>query len=311
MKIYPSMTDLIGHTPLIELKRLAEATGVQGRLLVKLESVNPAGSIKDRAAAMMIDDALANGRLKPGGTIIEPTSGNTGIALAAIAAARGFHAVIVMPDSMSRERRQLMLAYGAELVLTPGAAGMQGAIDKANDLQRARPGSMILGQFTNPANPRAHYLSTGPEIWDDTDGTVDVLVAGIGTGGTISGTGRYLKKQNRHIRVIGVEPDSSAVISGEERGPHLLQGIGAGFIPDNLDQSVLDEIIKVSGKAAYNAVRLCAMKEGLLIGISGGAALSAALDVASLPGMSGKTVVAILPDGGDRYLSTPDLFKSE
>ncbi len=303
-KIYQSVDELIGRTPLLELARIEKQFGLKARLLAKIEYFNPAGSTKDRVAREMLDDAERTGRLKPGGTVIEPTSGNTGIGLAAVAASRGYHAVIVMPDSMSRERQLLMTAYGAELVLTPGAEGMTGAIRRAEELAAEIPGSIIPGQFVNPANAAAHYKTTGPEIWEDTDGSVDYFVAGIGTGGTITGTGRYLKEKNPAIRVIGIEPDTSAVLSGGAAGPHKLQGIGAGFVPDVLDTTVYDEIIPVSAEDAFAAGRLIGQREGILVGISSGAALSAAVAVASRPEAAGKTVVVLLPDTGDRYLST-------
>lgn len=303
-KIYQSVDELIGRTPLLELARIEKQFALKARLLAKIEYFNPAGSAKDRVAREMLDDAERTGRLKPGGTVIEPTSGNTGIGLAAVAASRGYHAVIVMPDSMSRERQLLMTAYGAELVLTPGAEGMTGAIRRAEELAAEIPGSIIPGQFVNPANAAAHYKTTGPEIWEDTDGSVDFFVAGIGTGGTITGTGRYLKERNPAIRVIGIEPDTSAVLSGGAAGPHKLQGIGAGFVPDVLDTTVYDEIIPVSAEDAFAAGRLIGQREGILVGISSGAALSAAVAVASRPEAAGKTVVVLLPDTGDRYLST-------
>lgn len=303
-KIYQSVDELIGRTPLLELARIEKQFALKARLLAKIEYFNPAGSAKDRVAREMLDDAERTGRLKPGGTVIEPTSGNTGIGLAAVAASRDYHAVIVMPDSMSRERQLLMTAYGAELVLTPGAEGMTGAIRRAEELAAEIPGSIIPGQFVNPANAAAHYKTTGPEIWEDTDGSVDYFVAGIGTGGTITGTGRYLKEKNPAIRVIGIEPDTSAVLSGGAAGPHKLQGIGAGFVPDVLDTTVYDEIIPVSAEDAFAAGRLIGQREGILVGISSGAALSAAVAVASRPEAAGKTVVVLLPDTGDRYLST-------
>lgn len=303
-RIYHAVDELIGGTPLLELTHIEEAYGLEARLLAKLEYLNPTGSAKDRIAREMLNDAEASGRLLPGGTVIEPTSGNTGIGLAAVAASRGYHAIIVMPDSMSRERQLLMTAYGAELVLTPGAEGMAGAIRRAEELAKEIPGSIIPGQFDNPANAAAHYKTTGPEIWNDTDGAVDYFVAGIGTGGTITGTGRYLKEQNAAVRVVGVEPDTSAVLSGGKPGAHKLQGIGAGFVPEVLDTGVYDEILPVSSEDAFAAGRLIGKREGILVGISSGAALSAAIKVAKRPDAAGKTVVVLLPDTGDRYLST-------
>ena len=303
-RIYHAVDELIGGTPLLELTRIEETYGLKARLLAKLEYLNPAGSAKDRIAREMLNDAEASGHLLPGGTVIEPTSGNTGIGLAAVAAARGYHAIIVMPDSMSRERQLLMTAYGAELVLTPGVDGMAGAIRRAEELAKEIPASIIPGQFVNPSNAAAHYKTTGPEIWRDTDGAVDYFVAGIGTGGTITGTGRYLKEQNPAVCVIGVEPDTSAVLSGGKPGAHKLQGIGAGFVPDVLDTDVYDEIVPVSAEDAFAAGRLIGRREGVLVGISSGAALSAAIDVAKRSEAAGKTVVVLLPDTGDRYLST-------
>ena len=303
--IVPSLEGLIGNTPLMELNRLAGSLGLKARLLAKLESFNPAGSAKDRVALAMLEQAEQSGRLKPDTVILEPTSGNTGIGLAAVASARGYRTVIVMPDTMSQERRLLVKAYGAELVLTDGAKGMQGAIDKAEELAASLPDAMIAGQFVNPANPAAHEATTGPEIYRDTDGEVDAFVAGIGTGGTVTGVGRYLKAQNPAVRVIGVEPSGSPVLSGGKAGKHGLQGIGAGFVPDNLDRSVVDEVLTVTEEEAYAMGRLLARKEGLLAGISSGAALAAAVAVAKRPEYAGKTVVVLLPDTGDRYLSTP------
>lgn len=302
--IYSSMEQLIGNTPLMELCRLEKELGLSARLLVKLERFNVAGSAKDRVAKCMLDEAEKSGKLKPGGTVIEPTSGNTGIGLAAVAAVRGYRAVIVMPDTMSKERRTLMTAYGAELVLSDGTNGMAGAIAKAEELQKEIPGSIIAGQFVNPANPLAHYETTGPEIWQDTEGNVDVFVAGVGTGGTVTGVGRYLKEQKKAVRVVGVEPAGSAVLSGRPAGKHNLQGIGAGFVPEVLDLSVMDEILPVTEEEAYEAARLLGKKEGLLVGISSGAALHAGIGVALRPENAGKTVVVLLPDMGDRYLST-------
>ena len=303
--VYTSVDQLIGHTPLLELTNIEKEYALPARLLAKLESFNPAGSIKDRVALSMILAAEAEGRLKPGSVIIEPTSGNTGIGLCAVAAARGYRAIIVMPDTMSVERQMLMTAYGAELVLTDGQYGMAAAIAKADELAKEIPGAIVAGQFINPSNPAAHEATTGPEIWADTDGEVDILVCGVGTGGTVTGTGRYLKAQNPAIRVVGMEPAGSAVLSGGKAGPHGLQGIGAGFIPEVLDVAVMDEIITVTEEEAYAAGRLLARREGVLAGISSGAALHAAIRVAAREENAGKTVVVILPDTGDRYLSTP------
>ena len=304
-KIFTSVDQLIGHTPLLELTHIQESLGLEARVLGKLEYLNPAGSVKDRVAKAMIDDAEAKGLLKPDSVIIEPTSGNTGIGLASVAAARGYRIIIVMPETMSVERRQLMRAYGAELVLTEGAKGMSGAIAKADELAAEIPNSFIPGQFVNPANPAAHVTTTGPEIWEDTDGQVDVFVAGVGTGGTITGVGRYLKGKNPDIRVVGVEPATSAVLSGKPAGPHMLQGIGAGFVPEVLDTHIYDEIIPVTNEDAFATGKLLGRKEGVLVGISSGAALWAALQLAQRPEYKGKTIVALLPDTGDRYLSTP------
>ena len=303
-KIYTSVDQLVGRTPLMELGRLMQLRQLKARLLAKLECMNPAGSVKDRVALSMIDDAERKGTLKPGGMIIEPTSGNTGIGLAAIAASRGYRVIIVMPDSMSRERQLLMKAYGAELVLTPGKLGMQGAIDKALELQKENPGSIIAGQFENPANPAAHIATTGPEIWEDTDGHVDIFVAGVGTGGTITGIGRYLKEQNPNVQVIAVEPAGSPLLSGGVAGNHGLQGIGANFVPQVLDTGIYDEIFPVTEQQAYTAGRLLGCREGILAGISSGAALHAAMEVASRPENAGKNIVVLLPDTGERYLST-------
>ncbi|MBQ3507027.1 MAG: cysteine synthase A [Clostridia bacterium] len=303
--IYSSIDQLIGHTPLLELTHIEKEYKLPARLVAKLESFNPAGSVKDRVALSMIETAEAEGKLTPGSVIIEPTSGNTGIGLCAVAAARGYRAMIVMPDTMSVERQMLMRAYGAELVLTDGAGGMAAAIAKADELAKEIPGSIVAGQFVNPANPAAHEATTGPEIWADTDGKIDIFICGVGTGGTITGTGRYLKAQNPTIRVVGMEPAGSAVLSGGKAGAHGLQGIGAGFIPEVLDVSVMDEIVTVTEEEAYTAGRLLACREGILAGISSGAALHAAIRVASRPENTGKTVVVLLPDTGDRYLSTP------
>lgn len=304
-KIYKSADELIGKTPLLELTNIEKDEGLSARLLAKLEYFNPAGSVKDRVARAMIDEAEESGKLKPGAVIIEPTSGNTGIGLALVAASRGYKLIIVMPDSMSVERRQLMRAYGAELVLTDGNEGMRAAIKKAEELARDIPSSFIPGQFTNPANPRAHILSTGPEIYEDTDGEVDIFVAGVGTGGTITGVGEYLKSKKPEVKVIAVEPKSSAVLSGGSAGSHGLQGIGAGFVPDVLNKEIYDEVIAVSEEDAYNMGRLIGKREGILTGISSGAALHAAVLVAKRPENRGKTIVVLLPDTGDRYLSTP------
>ena len=303
-KIYTSVEQLVGNTPLLELTHIAKDMNLKARVLAKLEYLNPAGSVKDRVGLAMILDAERQGRLQSGGTIIEPTSGNTGIGLAAVAAARGYRTIIVMPDSMSMERRLLMTAYGAELVLTEGAKGMSGAIEKAEELAGEIPGSIIVGQFDNPANPAAHYKTTGPEIWRDTDGKVDIFVAGVGTGGTITGTGRYLKEQNSGVQVVAVEPADSPLLSGGKAGPHGIQGIGANFVPAVLDTAVYDEIMTVTTEAAYEAGRLMGRREGILVGISSGAALWAALQLAKRPENEGKTVVVLLPDTGDRYLST-------
>lgn len=304
-KIYTSAEQLIGHTPLLELARLEQAEGLSAHLLAKLEYLNPAGSVKDRVARAMIEDAEANGLLKEGSVIIEPTSGNTGIGLAVMAAVRGYRVIIVMPETMSVERRQIMKAYGAELVLTEGAKGMSGAIEKANQLAQEIPGAFIPGQFDNPANAAAHEATTGPEIWADTDGAVDVFVAGIGTGGTITGVGRYLKSRNPNVKIVGVEPAGSAVLSGGKAGPHGLQGIGAGFVPGVLDTGIYDEIIPVKEADAYAMGRAIGQKEGVLVGISSGAAAWAAVQLARRPEYAGKNIVVLLPDTGDRYLSTP------
>ena len=303
--IYTSADQLIGRTPLLELTHIEKKFGLNARILAKLEYFNPGGSVKDRVALAMIDDAEAKGALKPGSVIIEPTSGNTGIGLASVAAARGYRIIIVMPETMSVERRQLMKAYGAELVLTEGAKGMKGAIAKAEELAKEIPGSFVPGQFVNPANPKAHFETTGPEIWADTDGQVDYFVAGVGTGGTVTGVGRYLKSQNPAVKVVAVEPKSSAVLSTGVAGAHKIQGIGAGFVPEVLDTAVYDEIIAVSDEDAFRLGRELGRSEGVLVGISSGAALWAAIELAKRPENAGKTIVALLPDTGDRYLSTP------
>ena len=304
-KIYTSADQLIGHTPLLELTHIEKDENLSAKLLAKLEYFNPAGSVKDRIAKAMIDDAEASGKLKPGSVIIEPTSGNTGIGLAAVAAAKGYRIIIVMPETMSVERRQLMKAYGAELVLSEGAKGMKGAIAKADELAKELPNSFIPGQFVNPANPAAHKATTGPEIWEDTDGKVDIFVAGVGTGGTITGVGEYLKSQNPNVKVVAVEPASSPVLSKGTAGAHKIQGIGAGFVPDVLDTKVYDEIIPVANEDAFAAGKEVGRSEGVLVGISAGAALWAAIELAKRPENKGKTIVALLPDTGDRYLSTP------
>ena len=304
-KIYTSADQLIGHTPLLELTHIEKEEKLEARILAKLEYFNPAGSVKDRIAKGIIDDAEQNGTLQPGGTIIEPTSGNTGIGLAAVAAARGYKLIIVMPDTMSVERRQLIKAYGAELVLSEGAKGMKGAIEKANELAARIPGSIIAGQFTNPANPKTHFATTGPEIYEDTDGDVDIFVAGVGTGGTVTGVGEYLKSKKPEVKVVAVEPASSAVLSTGKAGPHKIQGIGAGFVPEVLNTRIYDEIIPVTNEDAFATGRLVGHKEGVLVGISSGAAVWAALELAKRPENKGKTIVVLLPDTGDRYLSTP------
>ena len=310
MNIHPSISELVGRTPLLEPVHYSAAYGLKARLLLKLESNNPAGSVKDRVARSIVDDAEATGRLQAGGTIVEPTSGNTGIGLAAIGAARGYRVILTMPDTMSVERRNIVKAYGAEVVLTPGSAGMQGAVDKAEELARTIPGAIVAGQFTNPANPAAHYATTGPEIWADTAGQVDALVAGVGTGGTISGTGRYLKEQNPALHVVAVEPATSPLLSKGFAGPHKIQGIGANFIPATLDRSICDEIITVDNEVPLTTARELGKLDGVLVGISSGAALWAATQLAKRPEWAGKTIVAIMPDGADRYYSTA-LFSYE
>ena len=303
--IYTSADQLIGHTPLLELSHIEKAEGLEAKILAKLEYFNPAGSVKDRIAKAMIDDAEKSGKLTPDSVIIEPTFGNTGIGLASVAAARGYRIIIVMPETMSVERRQLMKAYGAELVLTDGSKGMKGAIAKAEELAKEIPGGFIPGQFVNPANPAAHEATTGPEIWQDTDGQVDIFVAGVGTGGTVTGVGRYLKQQNPAVKVVAVEPASSPVLSEGHAGPHKIQGIGAGFVPDVLDTGVYDEIIPVSNEDAFATGKRIGHAEGVLVGISSGAAVTAAIQLAKRPENKSKTIVVLLPDTGDRYLSTP------
>ena len=304
-KIYKGAIELVGNTPLVEVTNIEKKEQLKARLLVKLEYFNPAGSVKDRVGKAMIEDAERTGRLKPGSVIIEPTSGNTGIGLAAVSAVKGYRMILTMPDTMSVERRNILKAYGAEIVLTPGEKGMSGAIEKAEELAKEIPDSFIPGQFDNPVNPRAHMESTGPEIWQDTDGQVDIFVASVGTGGTLTGTGTYLKEKNPRIKVIAVEPSTSAVLSGGNAGPHKIQGIGAGFIPKVLDTRVYDEIITVDNEAPFATAKMLARTEGLLTGISSGAALYAAIEVARRPENEGKTIVALLPDSGDRYYSTP------
>ena len=304
-KIYTSADQLIGHTPLLELTHIEKELQLPAKLIAKLEYFNPAGSVKDRIAKAMIDDAEASGKLKPGSVIIEPTSGNTGIGLAAVAAARGYRIIIVMPETMSVERRQLMKAYGAELVLTDGAKGMKGAIAKADELAAEIENSFIPGQFVNPANPKAHFETTGPEVWEDTEGSVDVFVSGVGTGGTVTGVGEYLKSKNPAVKIVAVEPASSPVLSGGAAGPHKIQGIGAGFVPDVLNTAVYDEVIQVSNEDAFAAGKLIGKLEGVLVGISAGAAIHAGAELAKRPENAGKNIVVLLPDTGDRYLSTP------
>lgn len=305
MKVYSSISELVGHTPLVQLQRFAAVRGLKAKLLAKVEYFNPAGSVKDRIACAMLDDAEQRGLLKPGAVIVEPTSGNTGIGLAAMAKVHGYRVILTMPESMSVERRNLLKAYGAELVLTPAAEGMAGAVKRAEELAAATPKSFIPAQFDNPANPEAHYLTTGPELWRDTDGCVDLFVAGIGTGGTFSGTGRYLKEKNPDVKLVAVEPAGSPLLSGGKAGPHGLMGIGANFIPKNMDVSLIDEIICVREEDAYAAGRDMVACEGVLVGITAGAALWAATQLALRPENAGKTIVALLPDGGERYLSTP------
>lgn len=307
MKVYTSVSEMVGRTPLFEPVRYAAAHGLRARLLLKLEMKNPAGSVKDRVAMNIIAEAEASGRLQPGGSIVEPTSGNTGIGLAAIGCARGYRVILTMPDTMSVERRNIVKAYGAEVVLTPGAAGMQGSVDKAEELARTIPGAIVAGQFSNPANPAAHYATTGPEIWADCEGQVDALVAGVGTGGTITGTGRYLKEQKPAVHVVAVQPAASPLLTGGAAGPHKIQGIGANFIPEALDCSVYDEVISVDNEVPMETARELGRLDGVLVGISGGAALWAATQLASRPEWEGKTIVVIMPDGADRYYST-DLF---
>ena len=307
MKIYRNVSELIGKTPLLELCNLENELNLKAKLFAKLEYFNPAGSVKDRVALQMIEDAEEKGLLKEGSVIIEPTSGNTGIGLASVAASKGYRLIITMPETMSAERRKLIAAYGAELVLTDGSKGMNGAIDKAEELSREIPNSIVAGQFVNPANPQAHRRTTGPEIWEDTDGTVDIFVAGVGTGGTITGTGEYLKSKNENIQIIGIEPCDSPVLSGGNAGPHPLQGIGAGFVPEVLNTEIIDDIVTISGEQAFEASRLLAKKEGILVGISSGAALYSAIELAKKEENTNKNIVVLLPDTGDRYLST-ELF---
>ena len=303
-KVYDSILDLVGKTPLVELKRIEEKEGLQAKLIAKVESFNPAGSVKDRIAKAMIEDAEAKGLLKEGSVIIEPTSGNTGIGLAAAATVKGYRMILTMPETMSVERRNIVKAYGAEVVLTDGTKGMKGAIEKADELAKEIPNSFIAGQFVNPANPATHKKTTGPEIWEDTDGEVDIFIAGVGTGGTLTGTGQYLKEQKPEVKIVALEPDSSPVLSEGKAGPHKIQGIGAGFVPDVLDTKVYDEIFRAENDDAFETAKLLAKKEGILVGISSGASLHAAIEYAKKPENEGKTIVALLPDTGDRYYST-------
>ena len=305
MTVYKAISDLIGNTPLVELTHIEEKEGLDSRVVAKVEFFNPAGSVKDRIAKKMIEDAEKKGVIKPGATLIEPTSGNTGIGIASVAAAKGYKAIMTMPETMSVERRNLLKAYGAKVVLTDGKAGMKGAIAKAKELAATIPNSFIPSQFENPSNPQAHYESTGPEIWKDTEGKVDIFVAGVGTGGTVSGTGKYLKDQNPNVKVVAVEPATSPVLSEGHAGPHGIQGIGAGFVPNTLDTSVYDEVFTVTNEQAYETARLIAHNEGMLVGISSGAATYAAIQIAKRPENKGKTIVVLLPDTGERYLSTP------
>lgn len=309
--IYENVTDLIGHTPLVHLAAVEKAEGLAAKLVAKVEYFNPGGSVKDRIGLAMIEAAEKAGKLNAESVIIEPTSGNTGIGLALVAAARGYRLILTMPETMSVERRNILKAYGAELVLTEGAKGMKGAIAKAEELAREIPNSFIPGQFVNPANPQKHYETTGPEIWADTDGHVDALVAGVGTGGTLSGTGRFLKEKNPEIRVVAVEPTTSPVLEGGNPGPHKIQGIGAGFIPDTLDTKVYDEVLPVTNERAYEVTRFVARHQGLFVGVSSGAAIAAAIELGRRPEMAGKTIVVVLPDNGDRYLTTPGLFDQD
>ncbi len=304
-KIYKSITELVGSTPLLELTNYTKNNGLNARIIAKVEYFNPAGSVKDRIAKAIIEDYEEKGILKAGATIIEPTSGNTGIGLAAISAAKGYRLIITLPDTMSVERRSLIKAYGAELIITDGSKGMKGAIEKAEELHKEIPGSVIAGQFINPANPKAHYLTTGPEIWKDTDGEVDIFVSGIGTGGTISGTGKYLKEKNPNIKVVGVEPKGSPILTEGHAGSHGIQGIGAGFVPETLDTAVYDEVVAVTNEDSYKTGKAIAQSDGILVGISSGAAVYAATELAKRPENAGKTIVVLLPDTGDRYLSTP------
>jgi len=304
-KIYTGIDQIIGHTPLLELTNIEKELGLEAKIIAKLEYLNPAGSSKDRIAKVMLDDAEKDGRLKPGATIIEPTSGNTGIGLSAVAATRGYKIIIVMPETMSVERRQIMKAYGAELVLTEGSKGMKGAIEKADELAASIPGSFIPGQFVNPSNTKAHFETTGPEIWEDTDGKVDYFIAGVGTGGTLTGVGRFLKSKNKDVKIVAVEPADSPVLSKGKAGPHKIQGIGAGFVPDVLDTKIYDEVIAVENEASFEAGKMIGRKEGVLVGISAGAALWAAIEIAKRPESKGKNILVLLPDTGDRYLSSP------